>query len=400
MGQQGSVSIRPDSLAVPQLPPLPSKAKTRLVPPLSSVPPVFFDPAFNLGNPLIFASVTEQDVAPNPGLLNPEDISLNQVLQEKLSHYMDVVEQHLTQEIQSRSTSFFAALSNLQDLQTEGADCLERISKLRTQLQQVDNSVARKGLHIVRLQRRRANIQAVEDALTTIKEVRDVLQMCDRLVDEGNWDEALGLISVLEDFSRSRSGTNGDVDHAENDPSSSSAFVNGRSEASHFRIASLSSPSPSSPRFALKNPSLSSNGVPPLSPLPQSSSLSNAIVLSNLPTHLHALLSRISDSLSRSLVDALRDDLSSRFASMPSDGDLSSNNDKLRQRIAPLWQGLTRSGGVHDLLTRYRDMALSEVRVCVRRVSLLCLAMYDPHRLNVRHIRVYLTSWIWKTKTR
>ena len=47
------------------------------------------------------------------------DVVLNQMLQEKLSYYSDVIEQHLVHEIGARSSSFFDALGTLQRLRQE-----------------------------------------------------------------------------------------------------------------------------------------------------------------------------------------------------------------------------------------------------------------------------------------
>ncbi|KDN48958.1 hypothetical protein RSAG8_02311, partial [Rhizoctonia solani AG-8 WAC10335] len=75
------------------------------LPPLSGVPSIYFNPSFDLSDPRTFAAVTEQDTGAvhRTTLSSPTDIALNHILQEKLSHYMDIVEQHLVQEIAIRS---------------------------------------------------------------------------------------------------------------------------------------------------------------------------------------------------------------------------------------------------------------------------------------------------------
>lgn len=79
------------------------------LPPLSGVPSIYFNPAFDLADPRTFAAVTEQEatIGHRRTSSSPADIALNHILQEKLSHYMDVVEQHLVQEIAIRSVPFF-----------------------------------------------------------------------------------------------------------------------------------------------------------------------------------------------------------------------------------------------------------------------------------------------------
>ncbi len=128
----------------------------KLIPPLDSVPAIFFEKQFNLSDPHTFATVTEQDAAAamatpqDSSFADPFSLSHSLPLLEKFDHYSDTVEQHLVREISIRSTSFFAALTNLHDLQAESERCLSRIGKLRTQLNEVDNNSAKRGLEMVR----------------------------------------------------------------------------------------------------------------------------------------------------------------------------------------------------------------------------------------------------------
>lgn len=89
----------------------------RAIPPLESVPPVFFESGFNLADPSTFAKVTEQptEISPSTSLMMDDitdpasSLSHTPPLLDKFSHYADTVEQHLVREISIRSTSFFAA---------------------------------------------------------------------------------------------------------------------------------------------------------------------------------------------------------------------------------------------------------------------------------------------------
>ena len=72
------------------------------LPSLESVPSIFFDEAFDLANPRTFGLVTatldSQSIA---------DLATDQILPEKLSRNLDVVELHLTLEISQRSPRLF-----------------------------------------------------------------------------------------------------------------------------------------------------------------------------------------------------------------------------------------------------------------------------------------------------
>lgn len=346
------------------------KGKTREIPPLSTVPAIFFDPSFDLRNPHTFAYVTEQN-DPSSSLqqtLNPEDISLHQVLQEKLSHYMDVVEQHLTREVQARSTSFFAALSNLQDLQTEGADCLDRISSLRQRLQDVDSSIVHKGLQTIKLQKRLSNIQTVEQATTALKELTEMLSMCDRLIGEANWDEALALLALLEDISFPQNLSAIGSENGRDTTLQNGGALHIDTGLPLQPASSLAAP-PS--QHALSSPGKRHSTVavsPELRFRHLSYSLPSLSALSSLPDRISVSRSRISSTLRSSVVDLLRSDLIHRFELSASSNNIAPGTEKLRQRLIPLWHGLLRTGGVSETLHAYHDVVLSSVRSCVRKV--------------------------------
>ncbi|CAG8644012.1 7580_t:CDS:10 [Funneliformis caledonium] len=163
------------------------------LPLLETVPSIFFDPEFNLENPRTFDIVCEQTdiIGGNPN--NPA-ISTNAILQEKLSHYLDTVEVHLIKEISLRSSSFFAALSNLQALHSETLECISQINNLRKKLDRIDNSQAKKGLEVIRLKRRRANMGRLFEGLKMVSEIRSTQPMIQVLLGQGDYFSALDLI--------------------------------------------------------------------------------------------------------------------------------------------------------------------------------------------------------------
>lgn len=79
------------------------------------------------------------DVPQPPGR---KALATNAILQEKLSWYMDTVEVHLISAISTASTSFFAALGSLRELQTEASDSVARIKGLREDLKRLDEQMA------------------------------------------------------------------------------------------------------------------------------------------------------------------------------------------------------------------------------------------------------------------
>lgn len=180
--------------------------------PLSTVPTVYFDEDFHLENPRIFDVVSERAeiVRPAPGAANQvtngaplpprKALATNAILQEKLSWYMDTVEVHLINSISTASTSFFAALGSLRDVQREAEESAARIQKLRSELAELDKGMVLGGLEISRMRQRRRNIGRLCAAADQVNRVVDQVIKCETLVDEGNYEAAADGIEIADDL--------------------------------------------------------------------------------------------------------------------------------------------------------------------------------------------------------
>ncbi|OTB06078.1 hypothetical protein M426DRAFT_319155 [Hypoxylon sp. CI-4A] len=188
------------------------KAATQGPPPLSTIPNVYFDDDFHLENPRTFDVVSERSevVRPPPGSTEEKNaangnapaprktLATNAILQEKLSWYMDTIEMHLIASISTASTTFFTALGSLRELHSEAAESVERIKTLRQELEALDREIAASGLEIVQKQRRRENLQQLNDAVKQLKEIVESVATCEALVDSGEIEKALDGIDSLE----------------------------------------------------------------------------------------------------------------------------------------------------------------------------------------------------------
>lgn len=312
----------------------------KLITPLSSVPQVFFDAQFNLGDPQIFNAVIEQEEDGDSS--DPSSLSYSLPLLEKLSHHADTIEQHLVREISLRSTSFFAALTNLQDLQTESEECLDRISKLRGLLKEVDEKAAKRGLEIVRTECKLLNLKSV---CSGVKEVGGVLEMtgvAKGLVAAGQWGEALTVIEGVE---------------ALWDPAATEARppISGREvRAEPVRVPT--------------NGRLSSLPPMPESPPPENEGtrkvpsipLSSLTAFSSLPAHVRTLTMEIASSLTTELVSVLKLDLLERVNGAPErNGNV---NLSFKDRLRPVLQGLLRTKGIHEAIGSWREVVTSEMQ--------------------------------------
>ncbi|TPX64370.1 hypothetical protein SpCBS45565_g05926 [Spizellomyces sp. 'palustris'] len=159
---------------------------------LDTVPSIFLKPEFNLSNPHTFATVCENvDIT---SATSSESTTTNGILQEKLSHYLDTVEVHLIREISRRSSSFFAALANLQALHHETQSCVAQIKGLREKLAGVSRTTTKKGLEVVRLKRRRGNLGVLYGGVKLVAEIRQSQPMIQTLLDHGDFVAALDMV--------------------------------------------------------------------------------------------------------------------------------------------------------------------------------------------------------------
>lgn len=324
------------SPTTPHTPRSPLPSFKRELPSLSVVPRIFLEPSFNLEDPQTFAAVTETSDSDVPSALNPDIFSQSSPLDDKLSNYADVVEQHLVREISLRSSSFFTALSNLHELQAESQACLDRTNKLRAMLKEVDERTAKRGLEMIRLENRLANIEKVNEGIKFIKDVFDMISLAGGLVQAGQWDEAFNAIEELDSL---------------------------------WEVP----PSPA-PKDSNLGPKSATN-TQPLLTLPEPKAftiipLSSLKAFAFLPSRLKELTVQITNSVTSEFASALKSDL---LARIDEGQDLEKLGQNLRERLRPLLQCLYRANGISAALTGWRSIILTEIRFLVKRVCLRLL---------------------------
>jgi vacuolar protein sorting-associated protein 54 len=184
--------------------------------PLSTIPTVYFDENFHLENPRTFDIVSERSEVVRPVRTKSDDVDFtngsldapqvqgrkalatNAILQEKLSWYMDTVEVHLISAISSASTSFFAALGSLRELQSEAEESVARIKGLRKDLRRLDEQMAIGGLRVVEMKRRRENLRRLTDSVDQLQAVIIGLSHCDEIVNKGELEIAMDRLDIVE----------------------------------------------------------------------------------------------------------------------------------------------------------------------------------------------------------
>ena len=84
---------------------------------------------------------------------------------------MDTVEIHLIKEINAASTSFFAALSDLQELNEDASNCVAKIARLREELGRIQDVHALQGVDVTKLHIKRANIAKLRQAVDLVEKI-------------------------------------------------------------------------------------------------------------------------------------------------------------------------------------------------------------------------------------
>lgn len=195
-------------------PPIINQKPQQSLPALDQVPSLYMKEDFDLTLPRTFNAVTANELAASSkdgtsGQSSLGDLATDQMLQEKLSHYLDIVEMHLAHEISIRSASFFSALSNLQSLHSQSELALARLIPLKQELTEIDESSATKGLLIVAAGAKRRKLQDITQAIDRLKEVWRAAQQAADLADSGEWEGALGLVEEVEEALSAMPGDNG-----------------------------------------------------------------------------------------------------------------------------------------------------------------------------------------------
>ncbi|TQD88707.1 hypothetical protein C1H46_025718 [Malus baccata] len=125
------------------------------------------------------------------------NVSENLGLQEKLSHYLDVVELHLVKEISLRSNSFFEAQGQLEDLNVKIVEGCSRIRELKETILLLDVDLVECATQIHDLNETRSNLLALQQKLRLILYVNQALSALKLLVASA---DCAGALDVTDDL--------------------------------------------------------------------------------------------------------------------------------------------------------------------------------------------------------
>ncbi|KAK6796384.1 hypothetical protein RDI58_004085 [Solanum bulbocastanum] len=121
----------------------------------------------------------------------------NLVMQEKLSQYLDVVELHLVREISLRSSSFFEAQGQLEDLNSKIVEGCKRIRELKETIRLLDTNLVGPARKLQELNVKRSDLVALQNKLKLIIYVNQALSTLNLLVASA---DCAGALDVTDDL--------------------------------------------------------------------------------------------------------------------------------------------------------------------------------------------------------
>ncbi|XP_018324778.1 vacuolar protein sorting-associated protein 54 [Agrilus planipennis] len=162
---------------------------------LSKIPGYFFDQTFPLNSSEMFNNVFG-DIWKNN--INPSKAS-EYALQEKLSHYLDYVEELIAKQVSQKSDAFFHAMTSHDTIMEEMGSACEQVRLLRSKIYGIDKTLARDSLGMLGLVRSRNNYNSLLDKLklmATVLQTQPTLQL---LLSSSDYVGALELIASTQE---------------------------------------------------------------------------------------------------------------------------------------------------------------------------------------------------------
>ncbi|KAI9585701.1 vacuolar protein sorting-associated protein 54 [Glossina fuscipes] len=162
-----------------------------------AVPEIFLKETLNLQNASTFSQVF-------PGIMEKsngeERRKTGRVVQEKLSHYLDIVEVKIAQQVSQKSASFFHAMTSQDAIMIEMKEAARRVQALRAALQMLHKSVVIDTFRVLCFAKRRQNFEDVLDKLCLMATVHKTQPMLQLLLGTQDYVAALDLIGTTQEI--------------------------------------------------------------------------------------------------------------------------------------------------------------------------------------------------------
>uniref|UniRef100_A0A671PE24 Vacuolar protein sorting-associated protein 54 n=1 Tax=Sinocyclocheilus anshuiensis TaxID=1608454 RepID=A0A671PE24_9TELE len=160
---------------------------------------MFMKPEFVLNDPATFNAVLPWSHFSVAGGKNSRDVASSRLLQEKLSHYLDVVEVSIARQISLRSEAFFHAMSSQHELQDRLRETADAVAKLRARTAAIDRVMCRGPLRALRDALTRSNCIKLHNKLKLMAAVHQTQPTVQLLLSTSEFVGALELIATTKE---------------------------------------------------------------------------------------------------------------------------------------------------------------------------------------------------------
>ncbi|XP_064181238.1 vacuolar protein sorting-associated protein 54 [Anguilla rostrata] len=166
---------------------------------LEQVPKIFMKPDFALDDPATFNAVLPWSHFSIAGGKGSRDVASSRLLQEKLSHYLDVVEVSIARQISLRSEAFFHAMSSQHDLQDRLRETARAVAALRERMAAVERALCEGPLRVLRQAVARGNCVRLQNKLKLMAAVHQTQPTVQLLLSTSEFVGALELIATTQE---------------------------------------------------------------------------------------------------------------------------------------------------------------------------------------------------------
>ncbi|XP_029449517.1 vacuolar protein sorting-associated protein 54 isoform X2 [Rhinatrema bivittatum] len=166
---------------------------------LEHVPKIFMKPDFALEESLTFNAVLPWSHFSTAGGKGSRDAASSKLLQEKLSHYLDIIEVNIAHQISLRSEAFFHAMTSQHELQDYLRKTSLAVKVLRDKIAQIDKVMCKGSLQILRLGQTRNNCVKVYNKLKLMATVHQTQPTVQLLLSTSEFVGALDLIATTQE---------------------------------------------------------------------------------------------------------------------------------------------------------------------------------------------------------
>ncbi|XP_078505557.1 vacuolar protein sorting-associated protein 54 isoform X2 [Lissotriton helveticus] len=166
---------------------------------LEQVPKIFMTPDFALEDSSTFNAVLPWSHFSSAGGKGTRDAASSKLLQEKLSHYLDIVEVNIAHQISLRSDAFFHAMTSQHELQDYLRKTSQAVKMLRDKISQIDKVMCEGSFNILRQTMTRNNCVKLYNKLKLMATVHQTQPTVQLLLSTSEFVGALDLIATTQE---------------------------------------------------------------------------------------------------------------------------------------------------------------------------------------------------------